>query len=419
MIKQRRQCGQVRCRKRTEQIHIIFESFVGDLRARGYAAEVVALYGRVTAHFERWLAQRHITSPHICEAQVQAFLNRHLPRCQCPGPTRRSYSVCRAGLSCLVHFLRREGFIRARQEDAAPLKAADRLLVEFDQHLDRVQGLSPLTRRTRSRYAREFLTFHFGPRKVQLRGLKAGDLLRFVNTRSRRLKRTSLRALVVGLRSFLRFLEFGGRVAQGLASALPSPACPLAQPPLEILDDRTRRRFLGCFDRNTPIGRRDYAIALCFAELALRANEVGNLTLDDVNWRTLTLRLKETKQRRERMLPLPPGVARALVAYLQRARPKVGHRRLFVSFWAPKGRPLSIDGVRHVIGRAFARCGIPGTGPHVLRRSWATQAHRRGLGLKLIGDLLGHRSLETTAPYAKVHFEELRQAALPWPNRKP
>jgi len=70
------------------------------------------------------------------------------------------------------------------------------------------------------------------------------------------------------------------------------------------------------------------------------------------------------------------------------------------------------------MGRAFARCRIEATGPHVLRRSWATLAHRRGTGLKLIADILGHRSLETTAPYAQIHFEELRQAALPWPRTK-
>lgn len=298
------------------------------------------------------------------------------------------------------------------------LRAADRLLLEFDLHLDRVQGLSELTRRARRRYAGEFLDAQFGLRRLQLRGIKPGDLLRFVNARALTLKRTSLHALVVGLRSFLRFLEFSGRIRQGLAGAIPSPACPPPQPPLQVLDQNARCRFLRSFDRTTCLGRRDYAMALCFAELALRANEVADLTLDDVDWRASTLRLRQTKQRRERLLPLPSRVARALVAYLQRGRPAVAHRTFFVTLWAPPGRPLSTDGVRHAIGRAFARCGMEATGPHILRRSWATLAHRRGAGLKLIADILGHQSLETTAPYAQVHFEELRQAALPWPRTK-
>jgi site-specific recombinase XerD len=315
-------------------------------------------------------------------------------------------------------FLHRSGLVPAPLKRVPVLGAVDRLLAAFDHHMDRVQGLSVLTRRARRRYAREFLEAQFHRRRLQLRAIKPADLLRFVNTRAPALKRTSLHALVVGLRSFLRFLEFSGRIRQGLSGGVPSPACPPPQPPLKVLDQETRRRFLGSFDRTTRIGRRDYAMALCFVELALRANEVADLTLDDIDWRASTLRLRQTKQRRERLLPLPARVSRSLVAYLQRGRPAVAHRTLFVALWAPPGRPLSTDGVRHAIGRAFARAGMEATGPHILRRSWATLAHRRGVGLKLIADVLGHQSLETTAPYAQVHFEELRQAAQPWPRAK-
>jgi integrase/recombinase XerD len=400
------------------QLHIISEAFARNLRGRGYATSTIGLYRRIVAHFGGWLSKRRVTPQRIRRPHLDRFLQRHLPRCRCDPPEVRNLAVCRGALNGFLNFLRRERWIPDPPKKVPRFTAADRLLAEFDQHLDRVQGLSVLTRRARRRYAREFLDARHGRRRLQVRALKPGDCLRFVNTRSLTLKKTSLHALVVGLRSFLRFLEFTDRVPQGLAGAVPSPACPPTQPPLQVLDQSARRRFLCCFDRATPIGRRDYAIALCFTELALRANEVTALTLEDIDWRVSTMKLCQTKQRRERLLPLPPRVARALVAYLQRGRPAVAHRALFVSLWAPLGRPLSTDGVRHVIGRAFARCGIEATGPHILRRSWATLAHQRGAGLKLIADILGHQSLETTAPYARVHFEELRQAALPWPPTK-
>ena len=400
------------------QLHIISEAFACDLRSRGYATSTIGLYGRIVAHFGGWLSQQQVTPQQIRLPHVDGFLQQHLARCHCNPPVVRNFPLCRGALNGFLNFLRREQWIPDPPKTAHRLTAADRLLLEFDQHLDRVQGLSVLTRRARGRYAREFLDAQFGRRRLQVRALKPGDCLRFVNARALALKRTSLHALVVGLRSFLRFLEFTGRVRQELAGAVPSPACPPTQPPLQVLEQSTLHQFLCCFDRTTPIGRRDYAIALCFTELALRANEVAALTLEDVDWRASTLRLRQTKQRRERLLPLPSRVARALVAYLQRGRPAVAHRTLFVSLWAPLGRPLSTDGVRHAIGRAFARCGIEATGPHMLRRSWATLAHRRGAGLKLIADILGHQSLETTAPYAQVHFEELRQAALAWPRTK-
>lgn len=409
-------CARAREASAGYQVHIISEAFACDLRSRGYAISTIGLYGRIVAHFGRWLSQRQVAPRQIRPPHVDGFLHHHLPRCHCDPPVVRDASLCRGALHAFLDFLRRERLIPDPPRRAPRLRAAGRLLVEFDQHLDRVQGLSALTRRARRRSVREFLEAQFGRRRLQLRAIRLRHILRFVNARALTLKRTSLHALVVGLRSFLRFLEFSRRIRQGLTGAVPSPACPPPQPPLQVVDRGTRRRFLCSFDRTTCIGRRDYAMALCFAELALRANEVADLTLDDVDWRASTLRLRQTKQRRERLLPLPSRVAHALIAYLQRGRPAVAHRTLFVTLWAPPGRPLSTDGARHAIGRAFARCGIEATGPHILRRSWATLAHRRGAGLKLIADILGHRSLETTAPYAQVHFEELRQAALPWPR---
>lgn len=418
MIQKRRRCGCVHGRKADRQLHINPEAFARDLSGRGYAPSTVSLYRRVVEHFGQWLQRRQVALRQIRPAHGEGFLE-HLSRCHCRQPVVRSFAPCRATLHRFLEFLRRSGFIPDPPKKVPVLRAADRLLAEFDQHQERVQGLSVLTRRARQRYAREFLEAQFGRRRPQLRALKPADLLRFVNARAPTLKRTSLHALAVGLRGFLRFLEFSGRIRQGLVGAIPSPVCPPPQPPLKVLDQGTRRQFLCSFDRTTGIGRRDYAMALCFVELALRANEVADLTLDDIDWRASTLRLRQTKQRRERLLPLPCRVGRALAAYLQRGRPAVAHRTLFVTLWAPPGRPLSTDGVRHAIGRAFARCGLEATGPHILRRSWATLAHRRGTGLKLIADILGHQSLETTAPYAQVHFEELRQAALPWPRTKP
>jgi site-specific recombinase XerD len=53
----------------------------------------------------------------------------------------------------------------------------------------------------------------------------------------------------------------------------------------------------------------------------------------------------------------------------------------------------------------------------LLRHTFATQLHRKGVGLKAIADLLGHASLDTSARYALVDLDELRRAAMPWPER--
>jgi site-specific recombinase XerD len=406
------------CRRAEREFHISFENFLRDLSERGYSPSAVRSYGGVANHFGRWLCKGGIRPCRIVPIHLGTFLRSHLPRCHCPNPGCKSFGLCRAALGCFIGFLRRSCILTEEGKTRVVLTGADRLIRAFDEHLERVQGLTATTRRARRRYARELLVWRFGKKPLRMRTIVARDLFRFVNVRARTLKATSLHALAVGLRSFLRFLELAGRIRRGLAYAVPAPVSPPPRQPARILDRQARLRFLSSFNRETSVGRRNYAIALCLSELALRANELVELALDDVDWRRQTLRLRQTKQRRERLLPLPSPVARALADYLRRGRPVTAHRVIFVRHRAPVGQALRVDGVRHMIRRAFAECGLEATGPHTLRQAWATAAYQRGTGLKLIADILGHESLDTTAPYTQVHFEELRQAALPWPRRK-
>jgi len=55
-------------------------------------------------------------------------------------------------------------------------------------------------------------------------------------------------------------------------------------------------------------------------------------------------------------------------------------------------------------------------GTHILRHTVATRLHRAGADLKQVADLLGHRSIDTTAIYAKVDLERLSAVAMPWPT---
>jgi site-specific recombinase XerD len=292
----------------------------------------------------------------------------------------------------------------------------EQLIAGYDRHMDQVCGFSASTRRLRKQHGRDLLKWRYGTRPIHLPQLSAKDLADFVRTRAPDLSPGSLHVLIVCLRSFCRFLEFSGRIRIGLSGALPRlPTPPSTQPP-KTLAMEDWRRFLRGFPRGTAAGKRDYAIALCLSRLALRSHEVTALTLEDVNWQARTLRLSRTKQRRDRLLPMPDQLVKALAVYLKQARPHTESRALFVHHQLYTGRPISTGCVRDLIRRAFERCGIAARGTHILRHTWATCAHRRGASLKLIADILGHSSLQTTLRYAHVNLEELRQAALPWPK---
>ena len=84
----------------------------------------------------------------------------------------------------------------------------------------------------------------------------------------------------------------------------------------------------------------------------------------------------------------------------------------------PPVRPLTRAAVTHIVRSALARAGIkaPINGAHVLRHSAATAMLRQGASLAGVGAVLRHRSLSTTAHYAKVDFGLLAEIAQPWPG---
>jgi integrase len=246
--------------------------------------------------------------------------------------------------------------------------------------------------------------------------LKAKDFSDFLHNRGVCVKPGFLRVLATALRSFLRFLHFTGRTNEPLAGVVVCPPPWPYSPVPETLSTAQLRTFLKSFDRSQPIGRRDFAIALCLCRLGLRAMEVASLRLEDVDWHAHTLHLRHTKTRRARLLPLPSDMAEAIQAYLRAGRPPTDSPVLFVRHRAPWCEGQGSELVRSAMQAAFERCGLNRYGVHMLRHTVATRLHRQGVSLKIIADLLGHLCLDTTARYARVNLAELRQASLPWPG---
>jgi site-specific recombinase XerD len=121
------------------------------------------------------------------------------------------------------------------------------------------------------------------------------------------------------------------------------------------------------------------------------------------------------KGSRSERLPVPADVGEALADYLRRARPvRAEGRSVFVRVEAPH-RALTPAGVSQVVIAAGNRAGLGRVNAHRLRHTTATELLRSGAPLVEIGQLLRHRSQQTTAIYAKVDRERLRELARPWP----
>lgn len=159
-------------------------------------------------------------------------------------------------------------------------------------------------------------------------------------------------------------------------------------------------------------------MALCLADLGMRVSEVADLRIEQVDAKCGVFRLAAGKSRRERLLPMPQRLRQAVLAYIRRGRPRTDEPRLFVRHRVPVGMPVTRELIRGVMRRAYAV--VPGcerlTGTHVLRHTAATRWQRAGADLKRVADILGHRSLDTTAIYTKLDLDRLTEVALPWPN---
>jgi integrase len=186
--------------------------------------------------------------------------------------------------------------------------------------------------------------------------------------------------------------------------------------PKRITQDQIEK-LLASFDRSRPVGKRDYAMARCIADLGLRAVEVARLQLNDFDWRTGTVQINGKGHRVDAM-PIPTGTGRAIVDYLKNGRPRTLCRALFMRHRPPLDSPARPGVVRHAIGNAVKRCSLSHSirGPHALRHALAERLAQSGAPVKSVADLLRHRSLDTTTTYAKADLAMLARVAQPWPG---
>ncbi len=402
-------CPRVVRRLRSGAHAAMLEEFLARLHRRGHSRNTIQNYLCAAEVFLQWLRRRRQAIDSLDEATARAFA------CRRPCGDRPRANV-HAALRHLLRHLRDTGVVCSRPPASRP--AIERIVVEYGAYLHSTCGLTTATRLYRRRYAREFIQFVFGSGRICWKALRPDHVQSFIVRYGHEGLLAAARTAAGSLRSFLRWLQFQGRIRPGLIGAVPRlPQWRLAGLPT-VMTDLQLETFLASFDQARSSGRRDHAIALCMVDLGLRAAEVADLTLDDLNDDAGTLRLTAGKSRRDRVLPMPHRVRRAVVDYLHRHRPETTDRHVFVRHRVPVGAPVSRELVRGVMRRAYAAVGgcEEWTGTHVLRHTAATRLHRAGADLKRVADILGHRSIDTTMIYTKVDLVRLADVALSWPG---
>jgi site-specific recombinase XerD len=379
------------------------EGFVAWLRSQGYPRLPIRLRVRAAKQFDAFLRRHRVRR--LSDLSARELLSY--------APADSQDDVYRAALvHSLVRYLEEQKVLAP-----ARLTPVLELTASYCRQLERVRGLSATTVKHHAATVRELLAWlgedHLHARLLSLNGRAIES---FVQVVAERLGRESLQHTISHLRSFLRFLAARALAPAGLDARIDTPRVYRGERLPRALSWETVRAFLQAIDRSTPMGRRDYAMFLLVVTYGLRSCEVVSLKLDDIEWRSGQLKVARSKVSSSFVLPLTPEVGAALFAYLRNGRPPLAHREVFLRVRGPAGT-LKPTGLTEAFQGWVRRASlpIPFQGPHCLRHSLAIHLLRQGTSLKTIGDLLGHRSAESTCVYLRLHVEDLREVALDLP----
>jgi integrase/recombinase XerD len=384
----------------------ILDDFDDWLVAQGYCFFTRQCYVLRCTAIEEYFRRRHLRS-------LAELTSEKLHTCW------QFYRDRPGEISQAVRCLQR--FLQARQllQTAAPSPATafSVTLDAYREYLREVRGLATTTIEQHYLTSRELL-HHC---RKQNRAFRISELSRdhiesFVQSVSARFSRGALQHVVCQVRGFLRFLAMRGEAALGLDSQIDTPRVYRLEHLPRALPWETVCAFLESIIRTCASGMRDYAMFMLIARYGLRGCDIAGLKLDDIDWRVGEIRIDQAKTKHLLCLPLTDDVAEALLAYIRGGRPHSSYRQVFLNVHAPI-LPIKRQSVGYAFRRRVKRSAldIPFLGVHCMRHSYAVHLLKQGVSLKSIGDVLGHRTTESTCVYLRLNVDDLREVPPPLP----
>jgi site-specific recombinase XerD len=354
-------------------------------------------------------ALARIARPHDPGPRELADVDRAF-KCRGGPPTRRQ--LFDGTRRAYVRFLR----ARSRLVEPPPRDRFASLRRDYGQYLREVRGLSASSQRQHADTIADFIARGVGARDLST--LTQRDIEAFVVVRGREISRHSLQHAIAHVRSFLRFCYERRLLSSRLDQGIEAPRIYRGERLPRALPWPIVQALLARIDRAAKSGWRDYCILHLIAHYGLRPSEVVSLGLDSIDWERSLMRVTQHKTHSTLTLPLAPATIRVLRQYLAVERERQGwtHPELFLRARCPNG-PLLRTAVCDIFAKHMRAADLGITSDaYSLRHAFAMHLLARGVGVKLIGDLLGHRSLDTTCTYLRLNVTALRGVALDVPR---
>lgn len=401
----------------------LLADFRAHLEQYRYRPMVITNYVSAARQFLLWLEQQDVPIGQAAPQHIQGFIQMKVSSRQRPGALPRNPSRVRRRYSGPIRRL-----LRMLNPTWPPLEPPGtdcerfqrEVLDGYRRWLLDVRGLSVGILRRNSQAARMFLQW-LGDKGARdsLHRVGVVEIDGYFDWRMHKLRRTTRSGVASCLRSFLKYLHADGFVPGDLSSLVSGPVLyKFEDIPRAFTEEQVKKMLETTRRDKTPVGLRDYAILMLLATYGLRAGEVAQLRLDDIDWRAEKLHVRQTKTGNELFLPLVPAVGNALLNYLRRGRPQTELREVFLHARAPLGPFRGGSSLHGVVAHRLKEADIQVEGrhgPHAFRFARAVSLLRGAVPGKIIGDLLGHRSAESTEVYLRLATDDLRAVSIDLP----
>lgn len=224
---------------------------------------------------------------------------------------------------------------------------------------------------------------------------------------------------ICGLRHFLRYLNESNIFENHFADKIHVPLVsktshiPSAWKPEEL------KKLLAAVDRNSPIGKRDYAMMVLACVMGLRISDIKALRFSNFDWNNKVLAIVQHKTKKSLTLPLPDQVGWAVIDYIKNGRPDYGGSDyVFLKHMPPFNSFSDSDHLQQRIIYHMRKAGIRRdkdrhSGFHSLRQSAASIMLEMETPLPVITTVLGHSDMDITAVYLKTDIQKLAECVLP------
>ena len=384
----------------------LLDRFVDHLRDRGCrTANKARTAGR---HLLVWLHRRRIPVAELDASAVQRFFGHD---CVC-GETFRGISnseSSRHHVNRFIKFLTAQGIVT--DSSLVQPERTKPQMPDFAQWLFRHRGIQQSTVDQHVRQVFSLLPLLGDPKQYSAVGIRDALLSRFQSCSV-----PLAWALAGSIRMYLRFLSAEGVCSAALVSSVPTARRWKKSSLPRYLQATEIEQLIATCDTANPAGLRDRAMFLLMARLGLRPGDVKALKFSDIDWTNAQIHVCG-KSGRTVALPLPQDAGDAVLEYAEKARPNMDEPRIFLTAIEPY-RPIdNVCTISTRVRKSLQRAGIEQTsnrGAGLFRHSAATALLREGAELSEIQTLLRHRSIESTAIYAKVDLPMLQAVAQPW-----